>query len=132
VISTFSPVQIEWPELPGDDPFLLDPNDPFEAVLIEMVTTNRAKRKDYAVDGSPFSNFDGTAQIMYLAGIDEFSSLDSVVFNIAQKLVRRGSLVINGRADDPTNEPLEDTYKDLAVYATILYAMSRYPDGVVV
>lgn len=128
MINVVFPDRHPW-GLPADDPFVLDPNDPFEAVLIEMVTTNRAKRLDYAVDGSPFSNFDGTAQMMYLAGVDEFTSLDSVVFNICQKLVRRGSLVINGRADDPTNEPLEDTYKDLAVYATILYAMSRYPDG---
>jgi hypothetical protein len=134
VVFPTKPKLPEWiPEgLDDVDPFVLDPNDPFEAVLIEMVTTNRAKRKDYAVDGNPFSNFYGSAEIMRLAGVDPFNELDSAVFNIAQKLVRRGSLKVNGREEEPENEPLEDTYRDLAVYAAILYAMYLYPDGQVI
>jgi hypothetical protein len=69
---------------------------------------------------------------MRLAGVESFSQWDSAVFNIAQKLVRRGSLIINGRDGNPENEPLEDTYRDLAVYAAILYAMYLYPDGEVI
>lgn len=126
MISTFSPVQIEWPELAGDDPFVLDPNDPFESVLIEMVSVNRAKRKDYALDGSPFTNFQFTA---FGLGIDGFGPVESAIFNCLQKLARLQSLRVNGRIDDPENESVTDTYLDLAVYAVIAYAIHRYPDG---
>ena len=106
----------------------LEPRDPFEKVLIDIVATNRAKRKDYAVDGSPFSNFDDTARAMG----GNFTALDSVNFNIAQKEARLRSLKANGRTEDPQNESLTDTYLDRAVYSVIALAILRYPDGKVV
>jgi hypothetical protein len=65
---------------------VLDPHDPFEAVLCTMVAMNRAKRRDYAVDGSPWSNFDFTAVAL---GIDP---VDCAVHNVAQKLARLSAL----------------------------------------
>lgn len=119
------------PELrPFDDeePFILDPNDPFEAVLIEMVSVNRSKRLDYALDDSPFSNFYYTSDNL---GIPGFGPVESAVFNMLQKLARLYSLRQNGRLDDPENESVADTYLDLAVYGVIALAMFTYPDGVV-
>jgi hypothetical protein len=98
----------------------LDSSDPFESALIEMVKTNRAKRQDYALDGDPFSNFHMTSSLI---GVPGFGPLESVLFNVAQKFARLTALRTNGRMDTPANEGVEDTYKDLAVYATILYAM---------
>lgn len=104
----------------------LDPTDPFERVLIEIVETNRRKRQDYALDGNPFSNFDDTSRNL---GIEGFTAVDSALFNILQKVARLRSLRANGRLGDPANESVADTLLDLAVYGVIALAISRYPDG---
>ena len=101
---------------------VLDPGDPFESALIQMVQTNRAKRRDYAVDGSPFSNFEETAAGMNMQG---FGPIESSLFNVLQKLARIRSLRANGRVNDPANESVLDTYLDLAVYAVITYAIAK-------
>lgn len=104
----------------------LDPTDPFERVIIDMVATNRRKRADYAVDGSPWSNFDDTANAL---GIDGFAPVDAANFNIEQKSARLRSLRKNGRMNDPANESVADTYLDRAVYSVIALAMHKYPSG---
>lgn len=101
-------------------PETLNPDDPFERVLIKMVKTNRLKRKDYARDADVFSNFHTTAPFT-ATGTPEWSAL----FNVVQKLARLESLQINGRLDDPENEAVEDTFLDLAVYAVIAYAIYK-------
>lgn len=105
---------------------VLNPDDPFERVILDMVATNRRKRADYAVDGSPWSNFDDTANAL---GIDGFTPVDSVNFNIEQKSARLRSLRKNGRMRDPRNESVTDTYLDRAVYSVIALAMHTYPTG---
>lgn len=104
----------------------LNQDDPFEKVLIDIVTTNRRKRKDYAVDGSPWSNFDDTSDGM---GVEGFGAAESAEHNVRQKLTRLRSLRLNGRMADPANEAVTDTYLDMAVYATIAYAIHRFPSG---
>lgn len=100
----------------------LDPKDPFECVLIDIVDTNRRKRKDYAADGDPFSNFTLTSELL---GLDGFDAVESALFNVCQKLARLKALRMNGRMDNPENESVADTYLDLAVYAVITYAIYR-------
>lgn len=95
----------------------LDPGDPFERALIAMVETNRRKRRDYALDGDPFSNFTATAQFANFK-----HRWMSPLFNCAQKLARISSLAANGRTDDPENEAIGDTLLDNAVYGVIAYA----------
>lgn len=109
-----------------DDTVSLNPDDPFERVIIDMVETNRRKRADYAVDGSPWSNFDDVANSL---GITGFAPVDSANFNIEQKSARLRSLRKNGRMDDPANESVADTYLDRAVYSVIALAMHKYPEG---
>lgn len=101
---------------------MLDVNDPFEKVLVDIVLTNRKKRKDYAKDGDPFSNFKDTANAI---GIYGFKAVDSALFNVLQKVARLKSLRVNGRMNEPANETVLDTYLDLAVYACIMYALAR-------
>jgi hypothetical protein len=101
---------------------ILDSSDPFEAVVIEMVEMNRRKRADYALDGDPFSNFHHSSAML---GIDGFGPIEAVLFNLSQKLARLNSLRKNGRMESPQNEAVEDTYLDIAVYATILFAMVK-------
>jgi hypothetical protein len=104
----------------------LNPEDPFERVLVDMVAMNRRKRRDYALDGSPFSNFDTSSAAL---GLDGFGPVESAVFNVAQKMARLRSLRANGRMNDTSNETVDDTYLDLAIYACIALAISRYPEG---
>lgn len=106
---------------------VLDPGDPFENALISMVRTNRAKRRDYAIDkelkgGGVFSNFEETSEGMRIEG---FGSTEAALFNVLQKLARIRSLRANDRLDDPANESVLDTYLDLAVYAVITYAIAK-------
>jgi hypothetical protein len=98
----------------------LNPNDPFEKQLISIVETNRRKRKDYALDGDPFSNFRMTSELL---GIPGFGATEAALFNVIQKLIRLHSLRKNGRIHDTANESVADTYLDAAVYAVITFAI---------
>jgi hypothetical protein len=101
----------------------LDPTDPFDAAVAEIVKINRRKRADYALDGGDvFSNFRQTSEVI---AVDGFGPADAALFNVIQKVMRLRSLRANGRMDDPANEATADTYLDLAVYAIIALALSR-------
>ena len=97
----------------------LDLDDPFESAVFDLVKMNRRKRRDYAVDGDPFSNFLGTSNHFGLA------IWESAEFNLVQKMERLSSLRDNGRMEEPENESVADTYLDAAVYAVIMYALYR-------
>lgn len=95
----------------------LDPNDPFDKLIIPIVETNRAKRKDYAKDGDIFSNFRGVAK-----RVGHNDPLQAVEHLIATKEERLAALAHNQRA--PENETVLDTYLDRAVYAIISYGLA--------
>ena len=76
----------------------LDLDDPFESAVFDLVKMNRRKRRDYAVDGNPFSNFLGTSNHFGLA------VWESAEFNLVQKMERLSSLRANGRMEEPENE----------------------------
>lgn len=96
--------------------FVLDPNDPIEARLIEMVILNRAKRNDYATNDNPFQNFELVAAAMALEGYDRVQDALSMV-------IRKTSRIVNLRGRDPSNESLLDSWKDMALYAVLGWAM---------
>jgi hypothetical protein len=114
-----------WPSGSVDDDnfVLLDPTDPFDAAVAEIVKMNRKKRADYSLDGADvFTNFRQTSEAL---AVDGFGPTDAALFNVIQKIMRLRSLRSNGRMDDPANEATADTYLDLAVYAIIALALSR-------
>jgi hypothetical protein len=113
----YAPQQIQAPRAV----ITLDPNDPFEKQLIAIVETNRRKRKDYALDGDPFSNFRMTSDLL---GIPGFGPTEAALFNVIQKLIRLHSLRKNGRIHNTANESVIDTYLDAAVYTVITYAIA--------
>lgn len=104
---------------PGYDS-LLNEDDPIEAALLRIRDINRKKRADYAVDGSPFSNFELSSAALGLSG---FGPIEAALFNITQKMARLSALRANGRLYSPANEAVGDTYLDLATYAVIALAM---------
>lgn len=102
-----------------DVSIILDPDNDFEAVLIEMVQTSRRKRADYAGDGEedhPWQNFyDSAYQLSNTAG-------HSVETLIATKQARLRVLLPkfwHSPTHDPRNEPIVDTLLDRAVYSVI-------------
>lgn len=104
-------------------PITLDPDDPIDSVLAEMVTLNRRKRADYAHDGDPLSNFFRTAEIMRAKGYKEFDAMTSVDYLLAVKEARMEALRANGRVDQPSNESVRDTLLDESVYAVLRTAI---------
>jgi hypothetical protein len=94
----------------------LDLSDPFDAALWEMSQLHRKKKADYAVDGTEWSNFEDTSSFLGLPGLGTQEAID---INIGQKMARLKSLRVNGRMDDPKNESVLDTRRDLAVYAVL-------------
>lgn len=89
-------------------------NRTFSELVRHMEETHDRKNSDYATDGNPYSNFE------YAAGVAEgFTDPVDRVFAtlIGVKLARLQQLTQPGRA--PQNESLEDTWLDLATYATI-------------
>ncbi len=113
------PPKIDVPDF-EQNPVTLNPDDPFDAALIPIVETNRRKRKDYALDGDPFSNFKDSSGMLGVAG---FGAIEAADMNVCQKQARLKSLRLNGRLDNPQNEAVLDTYLDRAVFAIIAYAI---------
>lgn len=117
--------------LAGAEGVTLDPADPFDAVLIDMVQTNRAKRHDYTTrNSSAWENFDiAEERAARRYGLDREQirglAVDMMLFT---KDTRLDAIVSRGKA---VNESAEDTLLDEAVYAIIRYGRSRYPDGTV-
>lgn len=97
-----------------EKPTSLDPNDPIEKVLIQIVLTNRKKRTDYARDGDIFSNFKEAA---HAAGVEPEQGIE---YMIGTKQARLVALRNNGRK--PENESVYDTMLDRAVYSIIALA----------
>ena len=97
-------------------------NPVFDALLAEMRDLHRLKNADYARSGSPFSNFEQAAQVA--AG---FTGEDAVFATlIGVKLARLRELLSAGKT--PNNESIDDTRKDLAMYATLWCAYARRAD----
>lgn len=99
-------------------------NPAFSALLDEMRELHFAKNHDYAQDGNPYSNFCQAAEVA--AG---FSGIDAVFATmIGVKLARLRELTSAGKT--PNNESIDDTRKDLAMYATLWASYYRHvPDS---
>lgn len=107
---------------------ILTPKDPFEAIIIKMVETNRKKRKDYAGDNpNPFQNFyDSSNQV----GLSPGASCEVLIGTKQARLKTLLPRYWDG-FDGPQNEPIEDTLLDRAVYSVIalcIWAQGGY-DG---
>jgi hypothetical protein len=99
---------------------ILDPQDPFEAACIDLVSTNRRKRADYT-SGRWDENFVRVADQVGL------TREQAVEVHIATKQARLCALTATGRA--PANESISDTKLDRAVYSVIALAMDLEGDA---
>lgn len=85
-----------------------------DQALTDLFEVLRKKNSDYKVTTSEFSNFH------YAGDIAGISTRDVMLAQIGIKLGRLRGLTQSGK--DPEWESVEDTAKDLAGYAVILYA----------
>lgn len=96
----------------------IDPNNPFERTVAEVLDLYRRKRADYT-DSDPWSNFKASAgQVNQPAGV-------GLEVLLATKQARLQTLLFTGK--EPRNEAVRDTVLDRAVYALIGLAM--WDDG---
>lgn len=99
-----------------DTPYQLDPRDPFESLIINIVGLERSKRGDYANDDNIFRNLDYVSSAMELNG---YTPLEDARAMVIRKLGRLSSL----RGRDPNHENIEDSYIDFCVYAILMYGL---------
>jgi hypothetical protein len=105
---------------PPDNSVLLNPDNPFEAVLVEMVRLHRAKSNDYARDDDPLINFRLSAdQVQAVPGL-------SCEVLIGTKQARLRELLWT-RGKTPKNESVRDTLIDRCVYSVI--AVELFDEG---
>lgn len=90
------------------------PPSAIEMALEELGSVLKRKNSDYKVTSSEFSNFH------YAADVAGISTRDAILTQIGIKLGRLKGLTQSGK--NPEWESIEDTAKDLAGYAVILYA----------
>jgi hypothetical protein len=109
----------------------LDPEDPFEAILLDMVTLHRKKKKAYGTEVNPLSNFDECALDVPLMGYSPF--LDC--YTMVVRKVKRIKNLLNRALGDPRaidtagTEDFEDSLIDLAVYSVLLIELYRRDYG---
>jgi hypothetical protein len=91
-------------------------NPDFDAVLREMTELHDSKNNDYADDGNPYSNFEGSARS---SGVD----VDTVFMVMIGIKVERLRQLTSGTV--PNHESIADTRMDLANYVVIWEAYTR-------
>lgn len=95
----------------NEESVTLNLDDPFDAVIKEMIDLHKAKASDYAGDEDQFQNFvDSATQTNDVAG----KSIETL---IATKQARLRHLLFTDRK--PKNEAVRDTLVDRAVYSVI-------------
>lgn len=100
-------------------------NPRFAALLAEMGQLHDSKNADYASDGNPYSNFEEAAAVA-----EGFTGVDAVFAAlIGVKLARLRELTSAGKT--PNHEGIEDTRKDLAMYAALWASYYRRVHDVV-
>jgi hypothetical protein len=75
---------------------------------------HESKNEDYAVPGSPFSNFDVTE---YILGLFRNDRDKTFVWPIATKIARIANLLNSN--NEPNNESIDDSLLDIANYVLL-------------
>ena len=85
------------------------PQDEFEWVIVELIEMRRSKGHDYGDDTDTFSNISQSANFGVQPWLGAIIRLNDKISRI-QAFVKKHNL---------KNEPIEDSFKDIAVYAII-------------
>ena len=85
-------------------------NPRFDRFIEIAQETHRTKNHDYAEDSNPYSNFEFAAQY---AGVPVNTVFDVMIG------IKQARLLVLRRGKSPQNESLQDSEKDLAIYAML-------------
>lgn len=90
-----------------------------QASIEELAETLQSKNQDYKID-TEFSNFE------FAAGYAGVSVEEVLLIQVAIKVSRLASLIKKRKyGETPNNEPILDTWKDLAGYSVIGHANEK-------
>jgi len=95
--------------------FVLEVNDEFEATIADLAKLRRQKGHDYGDDKDTFSNITQSEDFGVDGWLGAAIRLNDKV-NRIKSFAKKGSL---------KNEPIEDAFKDIAVYAIIALVLYR-------
>lgn len=84
--------------------------DPFAAICQEMIDLHTKKGADYGREGDPYANVRASEAF----GVQPWVG---ALIRLNDKIVRLQSFIAKGRLE---NESVEDSIKDIAVYAVIM------------
>jgi hypothetical protein len=101
--------EIEKAELP----YMLDTNDEFEKLLVDIAEMNRKKRADYGQPQNNYMNIDRAATQTALPPLDVCDVMVAV----------KNGRIANLRGRSASNEHVRDTYLDRALYAIFAYGL---------
>ncbi len=87
-----------------------------------QVELSRAKNSDYASNDDPFANF---RLIESVSG--RINAEEGILVRMTDKLQRYANLI--SRPPSVTDESIEDTLRDLSIYATIALILRREKRG---
>lgn len=104
--------------------FELDPEEAFDAILIKMLQTHRAKRNDYAGSDHPNQNFYDSS---YQVGLTGGHSCETLIATKQARLRVLLPKLWENSNSKPSNEGIEDTLLDRAVYSVI--ALTIWNEG---
>ena len=88
-------------------------------IFNELVELHKAKDTDYSGENGSLSNFRACEAF----GVPAWKG---AAIRLSDKWSRFMSLMANGESAAVKDEPLEDTLKDIAVYAVIVLALREY------
>lgn len=91
---------------------VLNPSNPFERVIGEMVALQRRKAQDYATDEDILASMRFVTEML---GIKEYT----VVEDCNAMVLRKCARINNLRGRPSSNETVRDSYVDRAVYAVL-------------
>ena len=95
----------------------LNPEDPFEKLLITICELNRRKRADYASDDNIYLNFDRVEDMTGYAALQVIETMIGIKTARIRNLEELGT--------PPKNESLLDSRLDRATYCILDYGYAR-------
>lgn len=129
IFESKEPVQREEESKPAFDwqGTVLDPRDPFETALADIIVIYRRRKPTLMVHGNIFATFEASARSL---DIPYFTVPEAILHEIQKEQARLNVMRRNNILYDPDSEEAFGAYLELVFHANLLYAwIKRYARG---